>query len=343
MARIRSVYPGLFVDDAFMELSFVARILLIGIWIQCDDHGVFEFRPKSLKAAVFPGDDGLDMDALLKELVEHECIRVFDIDGKAYGAARNFCKYQHPKKPTYYYPVRKAGITDLPSWVGTYVAFGAQDEEDRLPTNSLKEKEKEKEREKKKPKTNTVKPERESPGNANETPSASPPGSLSEVSKPILKEVERNLGATIGTPLPEKWTPDDELCEAVRVDYGLTDDDIRTELTAFHAHHAANGSFSANWRASFQTWCKRWKEHRDKQAPPRVQVSNTTPKRPDQFTADEWSNIAGFYSRTGVWQRGAGGEPGQLSCVCPPDILEKHNVDPKTGERKSAPRKVATA
>jgi hypothetical protein len=33
MAHIRSVHPGLFIDDAFLELSMGARVLLIGIWV----------------------------------------------------------------------------------------------------------------------------------------------------------------------------------------------------------------------------------------------------------------------------------------------------------------------
>jgi hypothetical protein len=117
MARIRSVHPGLFIDDAFMELSLGARLLLIGIWVQCDDHGVFEWRPKSLKAAIFPGDD-ITMPELMLELVLNSCIIKVQIDGKDYGAVRNFCKYQRPKKPTYRYPFTEQ--------FRTYVAFDGE-------------------------------------------------------------------------------------------------------------------------------------------------------------------------------------------------------------------------
>jgi hypothetical protein len=59
-----------------------------------------------------------------------------------------------------------------------------------------------------------------------------------------------------GVPLPATWKPDEQLCHNVKRHFGITDDEIRTELIVFHSYHAAAGSFSANWRASFVTWTK---------------------------------------------------------------------------------------
>lgn len=33
MARIRSVHPGLYTDEAFMTLSMAARVLIVGLWL----------------------------------------------------------------------------------------------------------------------------------------------------------------------------------------------------------------------------------------------------------------------------------------------------------------------
>ncbi len=44
MARIRSIHPGLFTDEAFMALSLLARVVLPGLWTECDDQGVFPGR-----------------------------------------------------------------------------------------------------------------------------------------------------------------------------------------------------------------------------------------------------------------------------------------------------------
>ena len=33
MARIRSIHPGIWTDEAFVELSALARLLYIGLWV----------------------------------------------------------------------------------------------------------------------------------------------------------------------------------------------------------------------------------------------------------------------------------------------------------------------
>lgn len=97
MARIRSIHPGLFTDEAFMSASAHARLLIIGIWTEAWDDGVFEWKPLTLKAKLFPVD-AVDVPALLDELCSLDFIRLFEA-GKKYGAIRNFQKYQKPKKP----------------------------------------------------------------------------------------------------------------------------------------------------------------------------------------------------------------------------------------------------
>lgn len=98
MARIRSVHPGLFTDEAFASASMSARMLLIGIWTEAWDDGVFEWKPLTLKMKIFPVDN-VDVPALLSELEGLGFFRKFDVDGKPYGAVRNFCKFQRPKTP----------------------------------------------------------------------------------------------------------------------------------------------------------------------------------------------------------------------------------------------------
>lgn len=99
MARIRSLHPGLFTDEAFMALSMASRVLLVGIWTEADDHGVFEWKPLTLKARILPADS-VDAAVLLAEI---EAANIIKRDG-AFGLIRNFCKYQRPKKPTYRFP-----------------------------------------------------------------------------------------------------------------------------------------------------------------------------------------------------------------------------------------------
>lgn len=98
MARIRSIHPGIFTDEAFMQASKDARVLIFGLWCEAWDDGVFEWKPLTLKARIFPVDN-VDVPALLNEL---ECLRVFKrfrVHGRDYAALRNFGRFQHPKKP----------------------------------------------------------------------------------------------------------------------------------------------------------------------------------------------------------------------------------------------------
>lgn len=117
MARIRSIHPGLFTDEAFMSLSLLARVVLPGLWTECDDQGVFAWKPQTLKARLLPGDNA-DMALVLAELEAADLIRPFSHDGKPFGAVRNFRKYQRPKKPTY--------VHALPAELRSYVGLNAE-------------------------------------------------------------------------------------------------------------------------------------------------------------------------------------------------------------------------
>jgi len=114
MARIRSLHPGLFTDENYAVLSFPARELLKGLWVDSDDNGIFEWKPLSLKMRIFPADN-VDVVALLAEL-ETAWVRRFEVAGRVYGACKNFCKYQRPKKPKTVHP--------LPEAIKPYVRHG---------------------------------------------------------------------------------------------------------------------------------------------------------------------------------------------------------------------------
>jgi hypothetical protein len=112
MARIRSVHPGLWTDEAFVSLSPMARLLWVGLWCESDDGGAFAWKPTTIKMRVLPADHA-DVTALLAELEAANLIRRYEAGGTTYGLVRNFCKFQRPKKPSRQHPV--------PDWWGTYV------------------------------------------------------------------------------------------------------------------------------------------------------------------------------------------------------------------------------
>lgn len=116
MSRIRSVHPGLFTDEAFMVASAYARVLLIGLWTEADDQGVFEWKPLTIKARLLPVD-AVEIVGLLEELQQSGSILRFEAEGKPYGAIKNFRKFQRPQKPNAIHP--------LPEPISVYVGLSA--------------------------------------------------------------------------------------------------------------------------------------------------------------------------------------------------------------------------
>jgi hypothetical protein len=119
MARIRSVHPGIWTDESFVEVSAYARLLLIGLGAEADDKGIFPWKPTMLKMRLMPADD-VDVTALLGELEGVKLVCKYEIDGVVYGAIRNFRIHQRPKKPNDIYPITDCvrnfvGLSDVSS------------------------------------------------------------------------------------------------------------------------------------------------------------------------------------------------------------------------------------
>lgn len=104
MARIRSVHPGLWTDEDFMDLSAFARLLIIGLWTEADDGGAFAWKPRQIKVRILGADD-VQIEDLLEELCQRGLVMRYSCAGSDYGAIRNFGKFQSPKKPSRKYPM----------------------------------------------------------------------------------------------------------------------------------------------------------------------------------------------------------------------------------------------
>lgn len=99
MARIRSIHPSLFTDEAFVSCSPLARVLYIGLMTEADDQGLFEWKPVQIKLRLL-GVDNCDVPDLLAELLDVNLIAQLESGGKRLGAIRKFRKFQRPKKPS---------------------------------------------------------------------------------------------------------------------------------------------------------------------------------------------------------------------------------------------------
>jgi hypothetical protein len=93
-------------------------LLAIGIWNECDDMGAFEWKPVTLKIRILPVDS-TDVVQLLAELSSANIIARYIVDGREYGAVRNFGRFQRPKKPRSTLPIpsewRKYAASDAVS------------------------------------------------------------------------------------------------------------------------------------------------------------------------------------------------------------------------------------
>jgi hypothetical protein len=124
MSRIRSLHPGQWTDDKFVQMSPWAQLLALAIRNFCDDNGIFEWNPVKLKMWCLPAAT-VDMVELLDELVEGAQVRRYVVGERAYGQMRNFARFQRIKKPKFIHPVPPG----LPHGYDLNAAYGATSSE----------------------------------------------------------------------------------------------------------------------------------------------------------------------------------------------------------------------
>ena len=98
MARIRTIKPEFWTDGAIVECSTNARLLFIGSWNFSDDYGNLDRSAKQLKAQVFPADD-IDVEPLIRELLNHGLLVEYSSNGKTFIHIQNFIKHQRIDRP----------------------------------------------------------------------------------------------------------------------------------------------------------------------------------------------------------------------------------------------------
>lgn len=89
--RARNIKPGFFLNCELAELDFASRILFIGLWCYADREGRFEWKPKQIKATVFPYDS-VNIEKLLCNLMSLHFITRHDTT----GYVEHFKKHQNP-------------------------------------------------------------------------------------------------------------------------------------------------------------------------------------------------------------------------------------------------------
>jgi hypothetical protein len=104
--RIRSIKPEFWTSAQVMECSPNARLLFIGLWNFCDDHGRHPDSAKQLKAEIFPGDEfTLEcIRGMVAELASNGLVIRYTVDGKGFLTVtgwhhQRIDKRQKPKYP----------------------------------------------------------------------------------------------------------------------------------------------------------------------------------------------------------------------------------------------------
>lgn len=94
MARIRTVKPEFFQDEALASCTPHARLLAIALLQICDAKGIFRYVPMQIHAHAFPWEASVNSPALLRELEGVGYVKFYAVDGKQFGIVPGFLKHQ---------------------------------------------------------------------------------------------------------------------------------------------------------------------------------------------------------------------------------------------------------
>ena len=92
--RARNIKPGFFKNEDLAECDLPSRLLFIGLWCMADREGRLEYRPKRIKAEVFPYDN-CNIEKLLKQLLDKNFLFLYTVNNENYIQILNFKKHQN--------------------------------------------------------------------------------------------------------------------------------------------------------------------------------------------------------------------------------------------------------
>ncbi len=103
MARKRMIDPSIWESEDFSKLSYLGRLLWIGLFSNADDEGRGKANVAYLKSHLFAYDEELsvsDVEKALKEIESEMSIRFYEVDGKRFYQLTKWDKFQTINKPT---------------------------------------------------------------------------------------------------------------------------------------------------------------------------------------------------------------------------------------------------
>lgn len=235
MSRIRSIHPGFFTDEDLVSVSMGARLLFLGIGVEADDKGVFVWKPLTIKMRIFPADN-VDVPSLLSELEGAGAIRRYEIDGKAFGAIRNFRKFQKPKTPNDLHPATAEILA--------FVGFASETRgSDDAPFPSKEETF---------PQKGEIAPQMEEGGGRREDGIEEPNGSSSPHIPPARKSAKPSEPKAKKVPMTMDWQPVDLGGDVGDMLAEWPPGRLDSEITDFREYWIEQGEKRPGWDRTFR-------------------------------------------------------------------------------------------
>jgi hypothetical protein len=107
MARIRSLKPELCLDEQLADCDIAARLMYVLLMPHCDDGGVHQAKPRTVKAEVFPHDEGItaaQVSVWMCQLIEAGLVVEYEVAGERFWCIRNWLNLQKVEKPNPRFP-----------------------------------------------------------------------------------------------------------------------------------------------------------------------------------------------------------------------------------------------
>jgi hypothetical protein len=100
--RIRTIKPEFWESESLGRVSREARLLFIGLFSCCDDHGRARASSRLLASRLYPYDDDAfkKLPAWISELQQEGCIRLYQVDGETYLDIPKWLNHQKIDKPS---------------------------------------------------------------------------------------------------------------------------------------------------------------------------------------------------------------------------------------------------
>ena len=297
----RVIRDGLLDSEAVLSLPVEARWLYISILLSADDVGLFEATPFRLARRADVRRE--HAEKLVQLLADADLVRLYQVDGKAYGFIPRFSqrlqikRIRHPKPP---------------------IALLAGDDDAINKINNLGSK------------TTVAQPLRTDAhqiSTAAQPPEPEPEPEPEEerkaegVCKAVADTAPRKRSATNtkGSRLPAEWALPKAWGDWSVSELGMRPDAVRVEADKFADYwhsKTGRGATKADWQATWRNWCRN--------AKPAQQQAETYRERDARLAAEQIARLTGglAHDKTALRRDPLPFERGYVAPAAPVEIVE---------------------